>query len=195
MKMAGIPFQETVLFLRKPGFDQNLSAFSSAGRVPVLVDGDINIWESLAICEYLAERFPEQCLWPKDRGMRAYARSISHEMHANFQALRQHLPCHFVARYQNFSIPPEAQNDINRVLSIWSGCRQTHAKEGPFLFGRFSIADAMYAPVVFRFLAYGVQVEDLHRAYMDMIEKLPAAKEWVYAAKQETERIEAYEKK
>lgn len=193
LKTAGIPFTETKIWIRKPDSLRQIHRFSPAGRVPVLIDGKITVWESLAICEYLAEKFPRKTLWPQNAQAKAEAGSVSHEMHAGFQALRSSLPCHFLARYRNFVVTPEAQADIDRVLEIWAGCRKRWGKGGPFLFGRFSVADAMYAPVVFRFLAYGVRVSGPARDYMKTIESMPATREWVRAAAGETEVIPAYE--
>lgn len=193
LKTAGIPFVETLVWIRRPDSAKRISRFSPAGRVPVLIDGAVTLWESLAICEHVAERFSQKKLWPSDPRAKALARSISHEMHAGFTALRSHLPCHFLARYRNFSIAPEAKPDIERVLAIWRDCRKRFGKGGPFLFGRFGVADAMYAPVVFRFLAYGVRVDRTARAYMDAIVRLPATREWVGAAQREVPTIAAYE--
>ncbi len=195
LKQAGIPFKETQIFLRTPGATKKIEKLSPGGRVPVLIDGKRTIWESLAICEYLAEKYPFEGLWPKDAEARSVARSISSEMHAGFQNLRTHLPCHFVARYRNFKIPAEARSDIQRILEIWTGCRKKWGRGGAFLFGNWSIADAMFAPVVFRFLAYGVKVDPVSRSYMKAIESLPATQEWVRQAAREAARIPAYEKK
>lgn len=193
MKAAGIPFKETLLWIRRPDSARKIARVSPGGRVPALKDGKVTVWESLAICEYLGEKFPTKGLWPMDPQGRAMARSISHEMHAGFQELRKFLPCHFLARYKRFPIPPEAQADIARVLSIWKECRRRYGKKGRFLFGNFSIADAMFAPVIFRFLAYGVKADEVSRRYMKAVESLPAAKQWVREAAREKERIPAYE--
>lgn len=193
MKVAGIPFRETFIPIRKPDSLKMIRRFSPAGRVPVLLDGGTAVWESLAICEHLAEKFPKNGLWPKDPKAKALARSVSHEMHAGFQGLRSHLPCHFLVRHKDFPIAAEARPDIDRVLHIWKSCRKRWGKGGPFLFGRFSVADAMYAPVVFRFLAYGVPVDPASAAYMRAVVALPATQEWVRAAAREKDIIPAYE--
>ncbi len=193
MKTAGIPFTETLILIRKPDSLRKILRFSPAGRVPVLVDGKSVLWESLAICEHIAEKFAKKRLWPDGAEAKALARSVSHEMHAGFAALRSNLPCHFLARYENFGIVPEAQADIDRVLGIWRDCRKRRAKGGPFLFGRFGVADAMYAPVVFRFLAYGVKVDPVSRAYMDAVVALPATQEWLRGAEREKDTVPAYE--
>lgn len=193
LKTAQIPFTQTKILIRKADTAGQIRRFSPAGRVPVLLDGKIAVWESLAICEHLAERFPKKKLWPSEAGAKAVARSISHEMHAGFAGLRTHLPCHFLARYRDFKVAPEAQEDIDRIVQIWTDCRKRWGKGGPFLFGRFSVADAMYAPVVFRFLAYGVRVNQVCQKYMRAVEDLPASREWVEAARHETDTIPAYE--
>lgn len=192
LKQAGIPFQETRVWLRQPQSLAKIRRYCPAGRVPVLLDSRAVVWESSAICEYLAEKFPGKRLWPDSTAAKAQARSIVHEMHAGFQALRANLPCHFVNRYRGFVVPAAARDDIARIQQIWRGCRR-QARGGPFLFGRFSVADAMYAPVVFRFLAYGVRVHDVCREYMRTIESLPATRQWVEAARHETPRIADYE--
>lgn len=194
LKVARIPFKETLVYIHKPESFEKIRRYSPGGRVPVLMDGKVTVWESLAICEYVAEKFPAKALWPKDKAAKAMARSVSHEMHANFQELRRNLPCHFLNRYKNFQIPAQAQDDIRRILEVWTTARKKWGKGGPFLFGKFSVADAMYAPVVFRFLAYGVPVDAVSREYMKTIESLPATQEWLTDAAKETERIPAYEK-
>ncbi len=193
LRAAGIPFKETLLWIRKPDSAAKIRQVSPGGRVPALKDGAVTVWESLAICEYIAEKYPEKGLWPDGAREKALARSVSHEMHAGFQELRKYLPSNFVNRYRHFGVPADARPDIVRVLQIWREYRRRYARKGPFLFGRFTVADAMYAPVVFRFLAYGAKVDDVSRRYMKTIESLPASREWVRAAAKEKERIAAYE--
>ncbi len=194
MKMAGIPFKETQVWIRKPDSLDKIRKFSPGGRVPVLLDGKVKVWESVAICEYLHEKFPKKNLWPKDVKVRAQASSVSHEMHAGFMSMRTSMPCHFINRYSDFTFTEEAKADMARIQEIWNDCRKKYSKGGPFLFGKFSIADAMYAPVVFRFLAYGAQAGKISKAYMDTIESLPASREWVRSARQEKEIIPVYER-
>ena len=193
LKIARIPFKETLIYIRKADTAEKIRQYSPGGRVPVLIDGKVRVWESLAICEYIAEKFSAKGLWPRDKTAKAIARSVSHEMHAGFQNLRQNLPCHFLNRYKKFQIPDEVQDDIARILEIWTMARNKWGKGGPFLFGKFSVADAMYAPVVFRFLAYGVPVDPISRQYMKTIESLSQTQAWVKAAGKETERIAVYE--
>jgi glutathione S-transferase/heme-degrading monooxygenase HmoA len=159
------------------------------------------IWDSLAICEYAAELYPEAKLWPSSREARAIARSVSAEMHAGFASLRGALPMDIAARHPRRVLSRETEDDVARVLTLFRECRARAAKlsgdeAGPFLFGRFSIADAMYAPVVWRFITYDVALDDVARAYCDAMVALPAMKEWEAAAIAEAEALaRAREKK
>lgn len=186
LKQTGKHFQEIRLPLHTPEFEREIVKYSPSGKVPCLIDGDIRVWESLAICEYLAERFPKANLWPKDSAARAFARAISNEMHAGFLALRKNLPMNCRERIEK-EIPQDAQADIDRITGIWCQARQQFGKAGPFLFGHFTIADSMYAPVVMRFVAYGVSVDPVSKSFVDAILSLPAMKEWVRAAEEEVE--------
>src|SRR5262245_53140951 len=147
MKVAAIPFDETVISLNAPDFKPRLLAISGTGKVPTLVDGDVKVWESLAILEYLAEKFPAAGLWPADAAARAHARTISNEMHAGFVPLRKHLPMNLWRPVKQRELPPDVLANVRRVDAIWSDCRARFGKGGPFLFGTFTNADAMYAPV------------------------------------------------
>ena len=180
LRAAGIPFEDIVVPLDRPETKAEIARHSPSGRVPVLRDGELVVWDSLAIIEYAAERFPEAHLWPADRAARAVARSVSAEMHAGFQALRAHLPMNLKRTPAPRDLPAEAEADIARVEEIWRACRARGT--GPFLFGAFSGADAMYAPVVTRFETYRVPVDPEIRAYMDAILGLPAYREWRDAA-------------
>ena len=193
MKMTEIPFEIEKIFLKKPDTAKKIQKVSPSGCVPALVDGKVTVWDSLAICEYLAGKYPEKKMWPEDPAAKAEARSISCEMHSGFSEMRRQLPCHFLARYKDFVIADEVRPDIERILSIWSSARKQWSKEGPFLFGAFTIADAMFAPVVFRFEAYGVKGDKISEAYRKSILSLPASEEWVKGARAEKERIPAYE--
>jgi glutathione S-transferase len=185
MKVADIAFQETVISLEAGDFKQRVMAMSGAGKVPVLVDGDIRVWESLAILEYLAERFPAAELWPRDPGARAHARAISSEMHAGFQSLRRQLPMNVWRPVIPRQIESDAKADVARIDAIWNECRSRFGTAGPFLYGAFGAADAMYAPVVWRFHTYGIAVSDVARDYMAAIMGLPAWSEWRAAARRE----------
>ena len=167
MKVAGIAFEETLISLDAPDFKKRLLAISGAGKVPVLIDGETHVWESLAILEYLAEKFPAAGLWPREPAARANARAIASEMHAGFQALRQQLPMNIQRPIIPREIDAEAAADVARIEAIWSECRSRYGKGGPFLYGAFGAADAMYAPVVSRFHTYAIKVSDTTRAYMN----------------------------
>jgi glutathione S-transferase len=185
MKMAGASFREIVIPLRQPTTAADIVRHSPAGRVPILHDGEITVWESIAILEYLAEAMPEARLWPEDRKARATARAVSAEMHAGFVALRTHMPMNIRASKPGRGRTPEVEQDIRRIVALWEDCRACFDEGGPFLFGRFSNADAMYAPVVTRFNTYGVALHGEARAYADAILALPAMQEWFAAGKAE----------
>lgn len=179
MRGAGIPFDEAPVRLRQPDSKQNILRHSPSGKVPVLKTHGLVIWDSLAIAEYLAERFPEKSLWPKEVSARAHARAVSAEMHSGFQALRTHLPMDILGHYPGRGADGEGvAADIARVQEIWHDCRETHSAKGPFLFGAFSIADAMFAPVVTRFITYGVERDAICQDYMDAVMNLPGMREW-----------------
>jgi len=186
MKVAGIAFEETVVSLEAADFNTRVTALSGAGKVPVLIDGEIRVWESLAILEYLAEKFPQAALWPKDVAARAHARAIAAEMHAGFLALRRHLPMNVWRPVKLRPLDDASKTDAARIDAIWRDCRARFAAAGPFLFGAFGAADAMYAPVVWRFHTYAVDVGAVARAYMDTMMALPAWREWREAARRET---------
>jgi glutathione S-transferase len=194
LKYANIEFEEIKIYLFKENFKEKILQYSPSGKVPILIDGDISVWESLAICEYLAEKFPENNFWPKERAAKAMARSISSEMHAGFTNLRQSLPMNCVKKRSLKDIPEAAQKDIDRIIQIWETCRGIYKAEGDFLFGEFTIADCMYAPVATRFLTYGVQLPKLAEDYKNAILNMEAMKAWVKDAQVEKELIEQYEK-
>src|SRR5580704_6094905 len=183
MKVAGITFEETLISLDALDFKVQVTARSGAGKVPVLIDGDTHVWESLAILEYLAERFP--ALWPKQERARAHARAIAAEMHAGFLPLRRHLPMNIRRRVKLRPLDQGTAADAARIDAIWNECRAQFGGGGPFLYGAFCAADAMYAPVVWRFHTYVVEVSAASRAYMDAIIALPASVEWREAARRE----------
>jgi len=194
LRQMGVPFTEVRIPLYRADTLAELAAWSPSGLVPLLQDGELKVWDSLAICEYLHERFPEQHLWPADPAARAVARSVSAEMHSGFGALRQAMSMNIRGRYPGKGRTPECLKDIERILAIWVDCRARFGAGGEFLFGRFGIADAMYAPVVLRFQTYGVALEGVARDYADAILALPALHAWVADALAETERIEMFEK-
>ncbi|MDI3467996.1 MAG: Glutathione S-transferase [Pseudolabrys sp.] len=185
MRAAGIPFDEEVIPLYLPESREKILAYSPTGKVPVLIDGDLHVWDSLAILEYLAEKFPDKGLWPRDSRARARARSISAEMHSGFAALRQHCTMNLWLPPKPRPQPPEVMVDVSRIETIWREARAQFGKGGPFLFGAFGAADAMYAPVVGRFHNYGIPVSDDTRAYMDAVRASPAWIEWKEASMKE----------
>jgi len=186
MKLAGIPFEEQVISLDDPQFKSELVKLTPAGKVPVLIDKDRHIWESLAIIEYVAEKFPEAKVWPIDAAARAHARVLSAEMHAGFAPLRRHCAMNMVRPPKKRELPPEVQSDVARIEQMWSDCRARFGKAGAFLFGAACAADAMYAPVVSRFHTYQIDLGEDARAYMKAVMALPAWLEWERAARQET---------
>lgn len=186
MRAAGILFTEEVIALDQPDTRDLIRAHGGSLRVPVLHHGELVIWESLAIIEYLAEAFPDAMLWPESRDARALARSVANEMHAGFTALRAACPMNMRREKKRLAISAEAQADARRIEDLWKLCRDRYGAAGPFLFGRFSAADAMYAPVVNRFDVYDIPVSRESRAYMEAIRALPAWVEWEAAGKAET---------
>lgn len=193
LKQAGVEFAEVRIPLGTATTKQEILQYSPAGKVPVLCHGTLTVWESLAICEYLAECFPSARLWPQEQLARALARSISAEMHAGFQHLRQHMTMNCRARLPGKGMEPGVAEDIQRITTIWRDCRQRFGANGDMLFGHFTIADAMFAPVVSRFMTYGVQLDSVTAAYVNAIWSLPAMQAWVMAASSEPERLEQFE--
>ncbi|MGH6673291.1 MAG: glutathione S-transferase family protein [Xanthobacteraceae bacterium] len=188
MKVAGIAFSETVVPLDTPDFRAKVSALSAGqarGSVPALIDGDVVVWESLAILEYLADKFPRADLWPAHERARAHARAIAAEMHAGFQPLRRHLPMNVRRPVKPRALDDAVLADVARIDAIWRECRARFGGEGPFLYGHFGAADAMYAPVVWRFHTYAVPVSEAARVYMSAVLALSASVEWRDAARSE----------
>lgn len=176
LSVAGIDFTEVNVRLGQTETRAEILRHSPSGKVPCLIDGDLVVWDSLAICEYAAELAP--ALWPAGTAARAEARAVSAEMHAGFAALRQNMPMNVCAAKPGEGRTPEVEADIARILTIWQACRARHGEGGPFLFGAFSIADAMYAPVVWRFTTYAVEAPPVARAWMDAMLALPAMRQW-----------------
>jgi glutathione S-transferase len=185
MKVAGIAFDEVVISLDAPDFKSRVSKISGTGKVPALDDNGTHVWESLAILEYLAERFPAARLWPADPAARACARAISSEMHAGFVPLRRACPMNMWRPVKKRELNDEAVANVRRIETMWADCRTRYGAGGPFLFGPFCAADAMYAPVVARFHTYDVEVHAAARAYMAAMRALPAWREWETAAVKE----------
>lgn len=193
MRALEIPFEEELVPLYREDSKSRLLQHAPSGRVPVLHDGELVVWDSLAIIEYLAEQFPGVAVWPRDTEARAHARSVCAEMHSGFTALRSHMPMNCRASLPGEGQTPAVLADIARIGEIWEDCRRRHALEGPYLFGEFSAADAFFAPVVTRFVTYQVPLTELGDEYVETMRGLPALQEWYLAALKETERIEASE--
>jgi glutathione S-transferase len=193
MKVAGIPFDEEVISLYVEGSREKILKHSPGGKVPILIDGGTHVWESLAILEYLAEKFPAAALWPGDQKARAHARAISTEMHAGFAPLREECGMNFWRPPAKRALSAAAQANIARVQDIWTIARSAYGAGGPYLFGGFGAADAMYAPIVQRFITYEVEVSAPVKAYMQAVTALPAFREWRSAALRETWVIPKFE--
>jgi glutathione S-transferase len=194
LRAGDIAFDEIFIPLYTGEADKKrLLAYTESGKVPVLIDGDVTVWDSLAIIEYAAERFPQARLWPEDRASRAYARSISAEMHSGFAALRNECGMNLHRPVGAIPLSAQARADIARIQQIWTDCRKRYGKSGPFLFGAFGGADAMFAPVVHRFRIYAIEVEPEVRDYMAAMTALPAFEEWTRAGLAETLIIDKFE--
>jgi glutathione S-transferase len=183
---GGIDFDEVRIPLDRDDSAAALARWSPSGKVPVLLDDGLTVWESLAIVEHLAERFPARCGWPRDGAARATARAVGAEMHAGFGALRAQMVFNCRAR-RRVAIDADAQRDIDRVQALWGACRTRFGAGGPWLFGAFSPADAMFAPVALRFATYGPPLDDTARAYVATVESHPAVQRWIAAARLESE--------
>lgn len=190
MKRAGVPFEEVAIRLRQPDSKAAILAHSPAGKVPALRDGDLLVWDSLAIIEYIADRHPAARLWPQDPVARAIARSASAEMHSGFQALREHCPMDFLGYAPRDSFIDPVVLNIRRIVELWRSCRQQFGARGPFLFSEFTAADAMYAPVASRFRTYVADLKEFGddgtaAAYCETLFALPEMQEWAEGARQE----------
>jgi glutathione S-transferase len=197
LKATGVAFDEVVIPLYEPQSRAEILRYTPSGKMPTLVHerkpvGPVTVWESLAIGEYLAEIFPQAGLWPKDPEARAHARAISNEMHAGFLPLRRHFPMNMRSVFDR-EIIPEIQGDIDRITSLWRDCRQRFGKGGDFLFGSFTIADAMFAPVVSRFRTFKLPLDGEIEAYARAITAWPAYQEWLAGARNEPMIIEQWE--
>jgi glutathione S-transferase len=189
VRLADLACEEVVIPLRKPGTRAEILKYSPAGKVPTLVVDGEPLWDSLAIAEYLAESFPGKGLWPADPAARRLARCVSAEMHAGFTALRGALPMDLSRHYPDHPLSAEVQADVDRIQQIWRDCRGRFGAGGDFLFGRVSIADVFYAPVVTRFRTYDVKLDGVAEAYCTAVTSWPLMQEWAAAAAEETEVI------
>jgi glutathione S-transferase len=193
MRQAGIPFEEINIKLRQPGTKAQILRYSPAGKVPTLLTGDGQaIWDSLAILEYLAEAHPEAKLWPEKREARALARSVSAEMHSGFAALREHCPMELLTRTPMPTLPDAVDAEVRRILALWGDCRRRFGTSGALLFGDFTAADAMYAPVATRFRTYLPDLaaygdDGMAQAYVEALFALPAMTDWEAAARRQTQ--------
>lgn len=199
LRTASAEFDVEMIALQTPSTKERISKHSPSGMVPVLIEGNRTIWDSLAICEYVAERFPDAGLWPADTAARAHARSVSAEMHSGFAALRSHMPMNIRARHPGCGGVDDPDTgvaaNIERIDEIWRECRTRHAGGGPFLFGGFTIADCMFAPVVFRFLTYEPALSPAAEDYVAAMLANPAMKEWEAAAVAESERVASHDER
>lgn len=194
LKAAGIPFEEVVIPLYTGDADkQRILSYSPAGKVPILIDGAISVWDSLAIIEYLAEHFPDKAIWPREPASRARARSISAEMHSGFMPLRNECSMNIHRKPVKKQLSADALANVARINEIWTQCRDSHASAGPFLFGAFTGADAMYAPVIHRFATYGVELGGVAGDYMRTMQAFAPFCEWTEAALRERWMIERFE--
>ncbi|MGD9671251.1 MAG: glutathione S-transferase family protein [Hyphomicrobiaceae bacterium] len=194
MRAIGLDFKETVIPLRQPDTAERIRAYSPSGKVPVLIDGDVKVWESLAIISYLADKYPDRPVWPDGNVARAHAKSIAMEMHGGFQPLRQACPMNLAKRFAAPAMSDDLAVSIARVEEIWRETRVRFGASGPYLFGaRFTAADAMFAPVATRLDSYSIPVAPETRAYIDAIYANPYFAEWRAAAFKEPWTIPAYE--
>ena len=193
LRKAGIEFEERRLPLDTAQFAEDIGEYSPSARVPALWDGSLCVWDSLAICEYINERWALGELWPPQAQQRARARAISAEMHAGFPALRQQMPMNCRASDRRVSVDADLEQDISRIMDIWRECREEAGGAGPWLFGSFSIADAMYAPVALRFHTYGLELPDVVHDYVATVLQDNDVSEWMAAAREEVEVVEADE--
>ena len=191
LKHAGINFDEMRISLFVAGYKEKLLSISPAGKVPVYSEGDLLVWDTLAIGEYLYET--HLALWPADKAARARARSVSAEMHSGFIPLRKAMPMNIRAHGRKVASSPELEADIMRIKNIWRELRTQYAEAGPWLFGQYSIADAMFAPVAFRFLTYGVTEPGAVDDYVQTVARDPLVQEWLQAAELEQEVVAASE--
>ncbi|ABA04967.1 glutathione S-transferase [Nitrobacter winogradskyi Nb-255] len=194
LRAGGIAFKEKLIPLYTgPADKQRILDINPAGKVPALIDGRVIVWDSLAIIEYAAERFPEAGLWPADPASRAHARSISAEMHSGFSALRRECGMNLHRPISPKTLSDSARADIARIQELWTYCRRRSERDGPFLFGSFTAADAMYAPVIHRFRTYAIEVTTQVQEYMNAMMEQPAFREWTGQGLAETMVIERFE--
>ena len=189
MRHFQLPFTEKMVWLFKDTTRDALEEYNSGHKVPVLRDGDMTVWDSLSILEYVSERYLQNRGWPADMQARAVARSISAEMHSSYVNLRNELPMNCRKKFSNIKLSGMALNDVERVTSIWRDCRREYGRAGKWLFGEFSAADAMFAPVALRFSGYSIDLGKVEQDYVDCVLEHPAIVEWIASGVAETEVI------
>jgi glutathione S-transferase len=194
LEATGQQFDEVIIPLGQDNTTEEILRWSPTARVPALKDGEVLLWDSLAICEHLAEAYPEAGLWPTDAGARATARSVVAEMHSGFVALRNHMPMNLRASHPGTGREPGVDEDIARITAIWEQYRTIHGAGGDLLFGHFTIADAFYAPIVSRFLTYGISPGGIAGEYMNAVWALPAMQDWAEKARAEEWSVERYDR-
>lgn len=194
LKQLGIPFDEELVFLFEEDTNKKLEAYFSNEKVPVLVDNDtdeaLQVWDTLAIIEYIADKYPEKQGWPADLKTRAIARAVSAEMHSSFTDLRNSFPMNIRKHYPNYPIDDSVQRDLNRIFALWDYCRANTVSDGPWLFGAFSATDAMFAPVVMRLINYDVKLSGFSADYVGFVHNCTTMQEWIEGSKSETQVIE-----
>ena len=193
LKQFDIAFEEIRIPLYQAETKAAIQKYSPSGLVPALIHGDITVWDTLAICEYVQDLYPSLAMWPRDREARAIARSVSAEMHSGFAAVRTHMPMNCKKSFPGKGLNAETEPQIARITQLWRECRAQYGKDGSMLFGDFSIADAMYAPVASRFTTYQVKLDEVSQAYVSSLLALPALQEWYAAGREETEVLSAFE--
>ena len=193
LKEAGIEFFEHRIALDQPQSTREIASFSQAGQVPVLQLDDVTVWDTLAIAETVAERWPDKNLWPADAAARAHARAICAEMHSGFQNIRSSMPMNCRAMGRKIALPDELGRDIDRIIAIWSDCYHRYGDSGGWLFDHFTVADAMFAPVVLRFRTYGINLPESAGYYPQRLLESEAMQEWLLAAESEIEVIDREE--
>ena len=195
LKQKNVPFTERMLKFHSAEWSEHIATLSPTKLVPVLWDGEpgeassLAVWDTMAIAEYLADRFPDKGIWPSDARARARARSVACEMHSGFRNLRNTMPMNIRNQHPGKGLTPETARDIARVEQIWAECQREFGAGGPFLFGEFSAADAMYAPVVMRFATYHPPLTDVSKAYCSAMANAPGVAAWIAEAKKETEFV------
>ncbi len=190
MKHHHINFNEKWVALLTDTTDKELAQYNSNFKVPILQDGDLVIWDTLSILEYISEQYLNSGGWPREVHARAIARSVSAEMHSSFLNLRNELPMNCRKKFQNIKLTPDTLREVERVKSLWRSCRSQFSNAGEWLFGTYSIADAMYAPIALRFAGYDIPLDDIEKTYVQSVLQQPCIIEWIEAGKAEKEIIE-----